>query len=127
MPGVLEQGCTDGGCFLGDMYGHVRTESDIIHAMTSPSDITPKQQISLRLSEATLNGIDARAEWLGISRQQWFDAMTEWVLLNTKTVDAKDQHNSDTHIWVTSSVKGREECKTCGVLRGPMTPAICQG
>jgi hypothetical protein len=49
----------------------------------SVGDIT--KQVSLRLPAHQLNEVDERAEALGISRNQWFENMLDWVLLNTYT------------------------------------------
>jgi hypothetical protein len=48
------------------------------------SDIT--KQVALRLPSDLISLIDARAEALGISRNQWFENMARWVLANTHTI-----------------------------------------
>jgi metal-responsive CopG/Arc/MetJ family transcriptional regulator len=48
-----------------------------------------KQQLALRLPEDMLEQVDERAKNLGISRNQWFENMTGWVLVNTHTVEAR--------------------------------------
>lgn len=96
--------------------------------MTEQSDITvEKVQIALRLPAGLVEGIDVRAKELGLSRNQWMENMTEWVLINSQLVDTRDKGNSETHMWVGSTIKGRQECSACGVLRGTLTPTICRG
>ena len=46
-----------------------------------------KQQIALRLDAELLKQVDERAQALGLSRNQWFENMTRWVLANTQTVE----------------------------------------
>jgi metal-responsive CopG/Arc/MetJ family transcriptional regulator len=45
-----------------------------------------KTQLALRLPQDLVAKVDERAENLGISRNQWFENMTRWVLENTRTV-----------------------------------------
>jgi predicted HicB family RNase H-like nuclease len=49
------------------------------------ADIT-KTQFVLRLPEGVVEQVDARAEALQISRNQWYENMTRWVLENTHTI-----------------------------------------
>ncbi|HMC98044.1 MAG TPA: ribbon-helix-helix domain-containing protein [Flavobacteriales bacterium] len=44
-----------------------------------------KSMISFRLTDELLAQVDERAKKLGISRSQWFENMTRWVLVNTYT------------------------------------------
>jgi Arc-like DNA binding domain len=45
------------------------------------------KQFALRLPVELLEQVDARAEKLRISRNQWYENMTRWVLVNTYTTD----------------------------------------
>lgn len=42
-----------------------------------------KTAFNLRLPKELLEQVDDRAEAVGISRNQWFESMTRWVLANT--------------------------------------------
>lgn len=44
-----------------------------------------KTQMALRLPTHLVAQVDQRAEALGISRNQWYENMTDWVLSNTYT------------------------------------------
>jgi predicted HicB family RNase H-like nuclease len=60
-----------------------------------PSDSTPEpegditQQIVLRLPKVMVQAVDRRAKNLGLSRNQWYENMTRWVLKNTVTVEKR--------------------------------------
>lgn len=45
-----------------------------------------KIPFNLRLSKDLLTQVDERAEALGLSRNQWYENMTRWVLANTATI-----------------------------------------
>jgi predicted HicB family RNase H-like nuclease len=49
------------------------------------ADIT--KQFALRLPDELVEAVDLRASALGISRNQWYENMTRWVLVNTYTKD----------------------------------------
>jgi predicted HicB family RNase H-like nuclease len=48
-----------------------------------------KVPFNLRLPGDMLREVDARAERLGISRNQWFSNMTKWVLKHTEVIERK--------------------------------------
>jgi hypothetical protein len=48
-----------------------------------------KVPFNLRLSGDMVKEVDARAEALGLSRNQWFANMTGWVLANTHTIESR--------------------------------------
>jgi metal-responsive CopG/Arc/MetJ family transcriptional regulator len=58
--------------------------------MSDITDTTARIPIALRLPEDLLPGVDERAKALGISRNQWFENMTRWVLDNTVTIQEHD-------------------------------------
>ena len=49
------------------------------------ADIT-RTQFVLRLPQDMLTEVDRRREALGLSRNQWYENMTRWVLINTETI-----------------------------------------
>jgi len=50
-----------------------------------------RTQIALRIPAPLMVEVDARAEALGISRNQWFENMARWCIANTATVTSKGQ------------------------------------
>ena len=50
------------------------------------SDTKP---FNLRLPADVVQQVDARAKNLGLSRNQWFENMTRWVLDNTHTIQSR--------------------------------------
>lgn len=60
-----------------------------------PGDITPEpasditQQIVLRLPKDLVAAVDRRAKLGGLSRNQWFERMARWVLINTHRIEKK--------------------------------------
>jgi predicted HicB family RNase H-like nuclease len=56
--------------------------------LTMASDTT-KTQFNLRLPDDMLEQVDERAKALGISRNQWYENMTRWVLANTYTIEQR--------------------------------------
>ena len=53
------------------------------------SDTKSKAPFNLRMDYQMLAEVDARAEALGISRNEWFSNMTRWVLENTQTIESR--------------------------------------
>jgi metal-responsive CopG/Arc/MetJ family transcriptional regulator len=58
--------------------------------MTNLSKAKGKTMVSMRLPEDLVTQVDERAGQLGISRSQWFENMTRWVLDHTETVAGED-------------------------------------
>ena len=54
---------------------------------TNPESDTKRTPFNLRLPAGHVAEVDARAEALGLSRNQWYENMTRWVLDNTVTID----------------------------------------
>ena len=52
---------------------------------------TTKTPFNLRLPKDLLDQVDRRAEDLGLSRNQWYENMTRWVLANTHTILIRDK------------------------------------
>ena len=52
------------------------------------TDIT-RTQFALRLPADMVEEVDVRAKALNLSRNQWYENMTRWVLDNTHTVEEK--------------------------------------
>lgn len=52
------------------------------------SDST-KTQVALRLRKDLIEQVDARADQLGISRNQWFENMVSWAVTDTRTNEEK--------------------------------------
>jgi len=50
---------------------------------------TTRVPFNLRLPPGLVKDVDERAKNLGISRNQWFENMTEWVLANTYTIQRR--------------------------------------
>jgi predicted HicB family RNase H-like nuclease len=48
-----------------------------------------KTQFNLRLPEDMVAQVDDRAKNLKISRNQWYENMTRWVLVNTYTIEER--------------------------------------
>jgi len=48
-----------------------------------------KTQLALRLPKVLLDQVDERAAQRGISRNEWFINMTNWVLDNTYTIEKR--------------------------------------
>jgi metal-responsive CopG/Arc/MetJ family transcriptional regulator len=49
--------------------------------------MTERMAVSMRLPKDLVGKVDGRAADLGISRSQWFENMTTWVLEHTKTIE----------------------------------------
>ena len=49
------------------------------------------KHFNLRLPSDLMLEVDRRAENLGISRNQWYENMTRWVLVNTYTIEQRGQ------------------------------------
>lgn len=50
---------------------------------------TKRLMVSMRLPEEMVEQVDARAKNLGITRTQWYENMTSWVLENTYTIESR--------------------------------------
>ena len=50
---------------------------------------TTRIPFNVRLPEDLLAEVDRRRDALGISRNQWYENMTRWVLANTETIQKR--------------------------------------